>query len=467
VSVETTALAGSSNPLRRMLGVFRPAAAAPRITDRAEVRRGFAYFRPRILIWTTIGYGTFYLVRQNIPVAMPVMTAHLGYTKAQLGAVVTVQGVAYGVSKFLNGMVGDRADGRIFMTFGLAAAAIANICFGFSSALIVLCVLWGINGWFQGMGYPPCARLLTHWFAPKELATKMAIWNASHNLGSVAILLLTGYLVGHSYSWRLCFIVPAILALLVCPALLKWLRDTPESVGLPPVETLAKTNNEEITEEITQSPGEFRIFIWRQVFSNQYIWIVSIANFFVYTLRYGVFVWGPTMLLEFKHIKLSHGAVMVCIFEVAGLAGAIVTGRMTDRLFGGRGAPICMICMLLAGVTVFALWRISGDGFVANTALLAAAGFFVYSPQALVAVIAAKLATKRAAATAVGLTSIFGYGSTLLSGVGIGWLVQNYGWGAAFSGLIGIAMIGALLFLMALPAVADGEAYLQSRAARG
>ena len=72
-----------------------------------------------------------------------------------------------------------------------------------------------LNGWFQGMGFPPCARLLTHWFAPKEFATKMSIWNISHSLGAGLILVLCGFVLV-PISWRLCFLVPAAIALVCC-----------------------------------------------------------------------------------------------------------------------------------------------------------------------------------------------------------------------------------------------------------
>jgi sugar phosphate permease len=90
------------------------------------------------------------------------------------------------------------------------------------------------------------------------------------------------------------------------------------------------------------------------------------------------------------------------------------------------------------------------------TGLLCATGFFVYGPQCLLAIACANLATKRAAATAVGLTSIFGYASTVLSGWGLGALVDRYGWNAAFRGLIFIAAIGTLLFIAAWRAPAHG-----------
>jgi sugar phosphate permease len=435
-----------------------PPPAKP-IADPQQIRRDYAYFQPRILLWTTLGYGTFYFVRKNLSIAMPVMEQSLGISKSDLGVFLTLHGVLYGISKFANGVVGDRADGRKFMAIGLAASAIVNVFFGLSSALVALGIFWMINGWFQGMGYPPCARLLAHWFSPKELATKMSFWNASHSLGGAGILILCGYLIEWSKTgpsdpgnWRICFFVPAGIALVMAAAVWTWLRDTPESVGLPEVEgthVVAPDNESE------QTPAEFKDFLWQRVFSDPFIWIVSSANFFVCALRYAVFDWGPTMLKEVKGITLTDSALMLAGFEFAGLVGMITTGWMTDRWFRGRAAPLCVVSMLLAGLTMFAFWKAPAGHMALNMALLAALGFFIYGPQALVAVIVVKLATKRAAATAVGLTSIFGYASTVLSGWGLGYLAQNYGWEYAFISLIGVAIVGALFFAAALPAKTD------------
>jgi OPA family glycerol-3-phosphate transporter-like MFS transporter/OPA family sugar phosphate sensor protein UhpC-like MFS transporter len=112
--------------------------------------------------------------------------------------------------------------------------------------------------------------------------------------------------------------------------------------------------------------------------------------------------------------------------------------------------------MALAGVSLFLFWKIPTQSRLLTTSLLCAIGFFVYGPQCLLAIACANLATKRAAATAIGLTSIFGYASTLLSGWGMGTLVQYYGWDAAFRGLLIISVLGTLLFIAAWPAKAHG-----------
>src|SRR5260370_37561839 len=127
----------------------------------------------------------------------------------------------------------------------------------------------------------------------------------------------------------------------------------------------------------------------------------------------------------------------------------MVGGWITDRFLGGRAVRACVVYMALAGVSVFVFWKLPVKSELITTALLGSAGFFIYGPQCLLAVTAANLATKRAAATAIGLTSIFGYASTVLSGWGLGALVQRYGWNVGFQGLIIIALIGTLLFFLA------------------
>lgn len=439
----------SPPPAGGLFRIFRPAPALPIQTNNpAEVALKYRYWQKRVLLSSIIGYATFYFVRKNLSIAMPVMQSSLGFKKTQLGLFLTLHGLLYGVSKFANGFLGDRSNARAFMAFGLGASALMNVFFGFNSAVVTLGLIWMANGWFQGMGFPPCARLLAYWFPPKQLASRMSIWNISHSIGGGLIVILCGYLV--VINWRLAFFVPAAIAFVCVIFIWLTLPDTPSSVGLPEVEG---TQSHSQTHE---SGAEFRRFVIDHVFRNKYIWIVSLANFFVYVVRYAVLDWGPTLLTEFKHVQITHAGWMVAAFEFSGALGAMFGGWITDRFLGGRAVRACVVYMALAGVALFAFWKIPLQSELLTTGVLGAAGFFVYGPQCLLAVTAANLATKRAAATAIGLTSIFGYASTVLSGWGLGALVQRYGWDAGFVGLIIATVIGTLLFIIAWPAKAHG-----------
>jgi OPA family glycerol-3-phosphate transporter-like MFS transporter/OPA family sugar phosphate sensor protein UhpC-like MFS transporter len=131
----------------------------------------YRYWRLRILYSTIIGYAIFYFVRTNIGVALPAIQNELHISKSRLGAVLTAFGLVYGLSKFINGFVGDRVNPRYFMSLGLICSAAMNVGFGLSSAVVTFAIFWLLNGWFQGMGFPPCAKSIAHWFAPGERST--------------------------------------------------------------------------------------------------------------------------------------------------------------------------------------------------------------------------------------------------------------------------------------------------------
>jgi phosphoglycerate transporter family protein len=436
---------------------MNPTASSP-VGDPARAAALFRYWQVRTLVATMFGYAAFYFVRKNLSFAMPAMQADLHITKADLGLFLTLHGLLYGVSRFVNGMWADRANARYFMVAGLMLSVGANVFFGFSSHVLWLGVAWMINGWVQGMGFPPCCRLLTHWFHPDRLASNMSVWNTSHSIGAALASVFCGYIV--AFGWRWCFFGPAILCTVAGVILFILLRDTPSSVGLPEL----RIGQAADADQAARSPAEERAFVRSHVFLNPHIWWISLANFFVYILRFAVLDWGPTLLKEMKHFPLQQGGWMVGAFEVSGLVGMLLAGWITDRVFRGRGARTCVFCMLGASAALLLFWRFASTPGTA-TLLLGAAGFFIYGPQALIGITAANLATRRAAATAAGFTGLFGYASTLVSGWGLGLLVERSGWDVAFGALLGLGALGTVMFILAWPARAHGYATDSAHAA--
>lgn len=424
--------------------IFKPAPPAPAIKDPEKVDKEYRYWRTRMLYSTLIGYALFYFVRKNLSVAMPGMQHDLGITKESLGIFLTLHGVLYGISKFTNGFLGDRANVRYFMVAGLLLSAAMNICFGMSSVALAFGLFWLANGWFQGMGFPPCARALTHWFAPRERGVKFSIWNTSHSIGAALVVTLCGFVVSH-YGWRFVFYVPAGIAIIGAFFLLWSLRDTPASLGLPPVEDYVGGDKSEEPE--SGKTPEFKKFVAQYVFRNPYIWIISIANFFLYNVRYSVLDWAPTFLTETRHLDLQRATWLTSAFELSGVTGMLLAGWLTDRVFRGRGGRACFFSMCFCSICMLMFWKSSSHSLLVNGLLLCGIGLFVYGPQCLVGVIAANLATRRAAATAIGLTGFFGYLSSVVSGWGVGKLVDKYGWSSAFELLAISAAAAAVLFL--------------------
>lgn len=168
----------------------------------------------RTILITMAGYALFYFVRKNFSLAMPGLTAEYGISNTNFGWIIFAGSLVYGFSRFINGYVVDRIRGRIVMALGLLLCAAANFAFGFGTDFsawitgvengpkLVETLVWVmgvviiLNQYFQGMGYPPCARILPHWIHPSELATKMSVWNCSHSIGAALAVIVCGYLMG-------------------------------------------------------------------------------------------------------------------------------------------------------------------------------------------------------------------------------------------------------------------------------
>jgi OPA family glycerol-3-phosphate transporter-like MFS transporter/OPA family sugar phosphate sensor protein UhpC-like MFS transporter len=431
----------------------------------SNIDQKFRYWRIRILATTIVGYAVYYFVRANINVPLKDMGADLGYTKAQLGLITTVGGVTYGISKFINGLLGDHANPRWFMAAGLFGCAVMNVFFGLSSSLLFFATFWFFNNYFQGMGFPPCAKSMAYWFSPRERATTFGIWHTSHMIGAALVGALTGYIVKY-LGWRWCFYIPAGIATCGTVFILIFLRDTPGSMGLPPVEVYkGEETPTQLAEELKapvetvvstgtpvlqyQTPVEPPLTYWqivvRYILLSPYMWVISFANLSVYVLRYAQLTWGPTFLREEKGFSAVASGWLSFGSEIGGMLGALIAGVVADRAFNGRAGRVCVIAMALMAGAIH-LFRIApASQPLVTGSLFVIMGFLLYVPQMLIAAMAMNLGTKRASAAAVGLTGIIGYGSTIITGWGIGHLVDTRGWPAAFTVMLGCAAITMVL----------------------
>ncbi|MBQ9812254.1 MAG: MFS transporter [Thermoguttaceae bacterium] len=417
--------------------------AAPKVRSDKE----YEYWRWRILIGTMIGYIFFYFVRKSITMAMPGLE-EIGITKTTLGLFLTIHGVLYGVARFVNGVWSDRVNPRYFMSIGLFLAAMTNVFCGFSSDIAtaigvssesranviawIIGSFWIINGWVQGMGFPPCAKSLMHWFAPKEHGVKFATWNISHSFGAGLVFLLNSFVV--AFGWKFCFLVPACLSILGAIGLYWALRDSPEKEGFDPVEVYYARKHGQQEEAIdaakaAASVDEEKTSWWadlcKNVFSNWAVWVLCFANFFVYIVRFSILDWAPTFLSQSKGLDLQSAGWATACYEVFGAFGIILSGVLMDKVFKGRGAKACFVYMLGCLIASILFWKLDSGSLVLNILIMSVIGFFIYGPQCLIGCVASTIATKKSGAASSGLTGLFGYLATIVTGFGVGLIVDS------------------------------------------
>jgi len=329
----------------------------------------------------------------------------------------------------------------------LILSGLMNLAFGFLPGLAFMVGFWFLNGWFQGMGWPPCGRIMVHWFSDRERGTKMAIWNLAHNVGGMLAPVIAGYSIIYMHSWKSAFYAPALLAIVTGVAVAVFLRDTPQSVGLPPIEEhkndYPKSAVEDREKELTGSE-----ILFKYVLNNKFLWIFAAANVLVYIVRYGVVNWAPTYLTEVKGYNIEHSAWQSSLYELAGIPGMLFSGWASDRLFHGRRSPIMCIFMVLVIGAVLLYWLNPRGGYLIDSVALTAIGFLIYGPVMLIGVAALDLVPKKAAGTAAGLTGMFGYLGATLAELGIGLVVQHFGWDAGFMAIIVAAALSVLLLML-------------------
>src|SRR5699024_7561006 len=123
-----------------------------------EVDDTYKKLRLQVFIGIFLGYAGYYLLRKNFSLAMPALFDE-GFSKSELGFVLSVISIAYGFSKFVMATISDRINARIFLTLCLVLSAIVNLLIGFilvfiSSDTIIFIMLF-LSGWFQGMELLP------------------------------------------------------------------------------------------------------------------------------------------------------------------------------------------------------------------------------------------------------------------------------------------------------------------------
>jgi OPA family glycerol-3-phosphate transporter-like MFS transporter len=395
------------------------------------------------------------LCGKNFSLAMPYLL-DMGFTKGDLGIAFAFNGIAYGLSKFLMGGISDRSNARFFLPLGLVLASVSTILAGTSIGMYnitVMAVFQFLIGWCGGMGWPPCGRVMTHWFSVKERGTKMAVWNLAHNVGGGMLgqvikwgILFATSVGFSSFAWHFgIFYFPAAIALVIATIAFLMIRDTPQSKGLPSIEEYKNDYPSNYSADSEKILTTKEIFL-KHVLKNKTLWFVAIANAFVYFIRYGVQDWSPTYFTEVKGYTQIEISNAYSYYEWAAIPGTLLCGWVSDKLFKGKRAITTIIFMLLVIVSLFVYWLNPYGKLIDHIAFISI-GFFIYGPVMLIGVHALDLAPKNASGTSAGFTGFFGYfvGTSLLANIVMGQVVEHFGWAIGFQLLIGSCIVAIIL----------------------
>ncbi|MFI8707000.1 MFS transporter [Bacillus sp. NPDC077411] len=415
-----------------MLNWLKPAPAIERLPANM-IDKVYKLLRLRVLLGISVGYAAYYLVRSNFTLSSTYLIKEYGFTTTEYGLLGSVTAIVYGLSKFFMGNLSDKAYAQRFIAVGLFISAIINICFGFASSFGMILTLLVFNNIFQGMGAPPCSTVMTKWFSKKERGTKTGLWNISHNIGAMLVPPLVGIgvgIFGESHWQAGVFIFPAIIAMVI--SILMWInaKDTPESVGLPPIDEY-RNDYEDLEKADNANKMSPKEILMKYVVKNKFIWYLCIANAFVYLIRFGVINWVPIYLTTVKGFTKTEAHAAYSIFEFMAIPSSLIVGLLSDKLFKGKRMPLCVFSMVGVVIGTLVYWQASN--ILVVSAAVSIIGCLIYVPQFLIGLSAMELVPKFAVGTTVGMCGLFGYlGGSLVANAAIGVIVDRSGWDGCF-----------------------------------
>ena len=300
-----------------------------------------------------------------------------------------------------------------------------------------------------------------NFFSQRERGTVIGLWSTNYAVGGMVASVFAGYW-GDLMGWRYAFFVPAATLLAIWFLFVLFQRDSPEDVGLPPIETyhgektavLVDTESKEV--KAPHSSSE----LIKQLLANRTVLVMCLAYFLTKPARYAILFWGPKYIQEKLGSGMAESGALSALFELAGIAGALSAGVASDRLFGSRRMPVCVIALALLGAFLLVM-----DGLPATRVVLAASylliGLLVFVPDTILnGPAAVDFGTKKGVATAAGFVNGAGSVGAILGGTIPGFFAQRWGWGGVFSLLGAMALTAALILLPkwnALPATATSK----------
>lgn len=410
------------------IGNFYAISAPAPLSDDVGTPKGDKRYRRlafESFVAATVGYSLYYVCRTSLNVMKKPIIDSGFLDAAELGVIGSALLFAYAIGKAVNGFVCDYCNIKRFMATGLVVSLTVNLAMGLlgfidsavPTAVIfgIFVVLWAINGWSQSMGSPPAIISLSRWFPLSRRGTFYGIFSASHNLGEFFSFLFVGNVV-LAAGWQWGFVGSAVAGALGVVLVLFLLHDTPQSKGLPAIETIAheKAQSDLSTREIQ-----------RQVLLTPAVWVLAGASAFMYISRYAINGWGVLFLEEVKGFDSQTAVWIVSINALLGIFGTVLSGWFSDSLFkGDRRVPALIFGVM--NTIALVLFVYGGNALWVNVLAMSlfgvAMGVLICFLGGLMAV---DIVPRRATGAALGIVGVASYIAAGLQDVISGWLIES------------------------------------------
>ncbi|NXL35911.1 G6PT1 protein, partial [Glaucidium brasilianum] len=320
---------------------------------------GYGRYRAVIFAAMFVGYTLYYFNRKTFSFVMPAVMAEVPLGKDDLGLVTSSQSAAYAISKFVSGVLSDRLSARWLFSAGLLMVGLVNVAFSWSSTVAAFAGLWFLNGLAQGLGWPPCGKILRKWFEPSQFGTWWAILSTSMNLAG-GLGPIVAALVSLNYDWRMTLSFSGFICVVVSVACLILIKNEPSDVGLPNIDQGPKKGKKGSSSDSSTL---------RELLLSPYLWVLSTGYLVVFGVKTCCTDWGQLFLIQERGQSVLVGSSYMSALEIGGLVGSIAAGYLSDRAVARVGLSSygnprhTLLLSMMAGMSVsMFLFRVTVTG---------------------------------------------------------------------------------------------------------
>lgn len=375
----------------------------------------FQRWRLQIFAITWLAYAAFYFTRKAFSVAKLGIAEDPGFQldKMAMADLDAIYLAAYAVGQFTWGVLADRFGPRIVVFGGLLISALAALVMGTFATLPIFATCMVVQGLAQSTGWSGLCKNIGAFFATYERGRVLGLWSTCYAFGGLVATPFAGWCAYRlTHDWRMAFLSSAGVVLAVAVLFFFLQRNRPQDVGLPPVEAEAAPP--------ANAPRPSHSGALLKALRNPHVLVLGIAYFLLKPARYAILLWGPVIVYERMPALGKVGAAIVpTAFEVAGLLGPILIGFASDKLFGARRMPACVISLLALTVCLALFVPAMTTGSIPIVVgLLFMMGLTLYGPDSMICGSAAiDFGTSEAAGTASGFVNGCGSVGAILGGL--------------------------------------------------
>ncbi|XP_039185695.1 glucose-6-phosphate exchanger SLC37A4 isoform X3 [Crotalus tigris] len=432
--------------------------------------KNYSYHRFVIFTAMYVGYTLYYFNRKTFSFVMPSIMEEVQLDKDDLGLITSSQSAAYAISKFVSGVLSDQLSARWLFSSGLLLVGLVNVLFSWSSTVALFAGLWFFNGLAQGLGWPPCGKVLRKWFEPSQFGTWWAILSTSMNLaGGIGPIMAA--LMALSYAWRTILALSGSLCVVASLVCLLLIKNEPSDVGLPNLDSQPKKGKQDSSKDDSTLA---------ELLCSPYLWILSSGYLVVFGVKTCCTDWGQLFLLQERGQSALVGSSYVSALEIGGLVGSIAAGYLSDRavarvglsIYGNPRHPLLILMMAGMAASLF-LFRVTvtdssakGNyswnqflypladlvGFTEHELWIlllgAVFGFCSYGPIALFGVIANESAPSNLCGTSHAIVALMANVGGFLAGLPFSTIAKHYSWGTAFWAVELICIASTVAFFL-------------------